>query len=207
MARYFTADLHVEHHRIIELCDRPFTDAAHMLAVLEANWRRTVGVADDVYLLGDISMGDTISGLARLSALPGNKFLVPGNHDKCFPGRRDHLEWVPRYEAAGITVLDTEISLEIAGVDVTVCHFPPAGDSRGHRDRYAQWRPVDGGWVVHGHVHERWLARGQWINVGVDVWDFTPVHEDTLAELIAGGLAATAHPGTVTGDTTQPSER
>jgi hypothetical protein len=36
-----------------------------------------------------------------------------------------------------------------------------------------------------GHVHERW-------HVGVDVWDFRPVAESTLAAIIANAISQVA---------------
>lgn len=87
---------------------------------------------------------------------------------------------------------------------IGVNHFPDAGESNSDRpDRYAEYRPravsrrllpatvpatppaYD--WLVHGHVHGAWRTRGRRINVGVDVWDFAPVPEDALLELIARG--------------------
>jgi calcineurin-like phosphoesterase family protein len=35
-------------------------------------------------------------------------------------------------------------------------------------------------WLLHGHVHEKWRQQGRMVNVGVDVWDFTPVAEDVI---------------------------
>ena len=35
-------------------------------------------------------------------------------------------------------------------------------------------------WLLHGHVHEKWRQQGRMVNVGVDVWDFTPIAEDVI---------------------------
>ncbi|MBN1570216.1 MAG: hypothetical protein JXA73_20410 [Acidobacteria bacterium] len=35
--------------------------------------------------------------------------------------------------------------------------------------------------LLCGHIHEKWLRLGNIINVGVDVWDFTP---QTIEELV-----------------------
>jgi calcineurin-like phosphoesterase family protein len=70
---------------------------------------------------------------------------------------------------------------------VLACHFPYRGDSH-DQDRYVEHRPVDeGAWLLHGHVHERWRVLDRMINVGVDVWDYRPVSEATLADLIRVG--------------------
>ena len=37
----------------------------------------------------------------------------------------------------------------------------------------------------HGHVHGLYKVRDRGVNVGVDVWDFTPVQDHEVARLIA----------------------
>ncbi len=73
----------------------------------------------------------------------------------------------------------------MAGRDVLLDHFPYEGDSR-ETGRYLSHRPADqGGWLLHGHVHERWRR----VNVGVDAWGGRPAAESELAALIQSGLA------------------
>lgn len=68
-------------------------------------------------------------------------------------------------------------------------HYPYEGDSHGE-DRHANLRVERGymrakGWpIIHGHVHEEWKIKDDQFNVGVDVNDFRPVHEDEIAEWI-----------------------
>jgi calcineurin-like phosphoesterase family protein len=65
-----------------------------------------------------------------------------------------------------------------------MCHRPYRGDS-GDVERYSRFRPVDEGmWLLHGHVHDKWRREGRMINVGVDVWDFTPASERDIIALI-----------------------
>ena len=55
------------------------------LPKLEANWRRLVGENDTVVLAGDTSWAmrlcDTAADFAFLQGLPGQKWLLKGNHD------------------------------------------------------------------------------------------------------------------------------
>lgn len=74
--------------------------------------------------------------------------------------------------------------MTVGGREVLVCHLPYRRDS-GDTERYAGFRPLDEGmWLLHGHVHEKWRQQGSMVNVGVDVWDFTPVAEEVLARMI-----------------------
>lgn len=76
------------------------------------------------------------------------------------------------------------MTLSVGGRKVLVCHLPYRGDSK-DTDRYLAFRPIDEGkWLLCGHIHEKWRQQQRMINVGVDVWDFAPVSEETLVELM-----------------------
>lgn len=45
------------------------------------NWNSVVNMDDDVYVLGDIVMSDTSSGIAALKQLKGKIHIIKGNHD------------------------------------------------------------------------------------------------------------------------------
>lgn len=189
MSRYFTADLHLGHRNIIGYCNRPFADADEMDAALVAGWNGTVGPDDEVVVLGDFAMGRLDETLPLARELHGRKVLLAGNHDRCWAGHRKGVErGIERYLDAGFDeIWQGQVTLELGGVEVVACHFPYRGDSHDH-DRYLAHRPVDeGAWLVHGHVHERWQVCDRMINVGVDVWDFKPVAEHVIADLITGG--------------------
>ncbi|HEV2889043.1 MAG TPA: hypothetical protein VGX28_01570 [Frankiaceae bacterium] len=187
--RYFTADLHLGHANIIGYSHRPFATVEEMNDALVARWNDTVGDGDEVWVLGDVAMGRVAESLPLAARLAGRKHLVPGNHDRCWPGHR-HVRAadVRMYEDAGFEVHGAEVALTIAGRDVVACHFPVAGDSH-DEDRFVEHRPVlgEGVWLLHGHVHERWRVHERQVNVGVDVWDYRPVSEDEVAALIDAG--------------------
>jgi len=42
-----------------------------------------------------------------------------------------------------------------------------------------------GQWLLHGHVHQAWKVKGNMINLSVEVWDYKPVSEDTIYEIIS----------------------
>jgi calcineurin-like phosphoesterase family protein len=192
--RWYTADLHFGHANIIRYCDRPFTTVDEMDEGLIARWNETVGPDDEVWVVGDVAMGQLHQTLSRVSALHGRKMLVPGNHDRCWPGHRKDVErWSAEYQAAGFErILPSPRQLDIGGTAVTIDHFPYRGDS-GNIERYTDQRPPDhGGWLVHGHIHDRWRQSDRQINVGVDAWGGRPVAGDQLAELINAGPAELA---------------
>lgn len=155
-------------------------------------WNRVVSPGDSVYVLGDFAMGKIKDTLPLASLLNGNKFLIPGNHDRCwFGGKKDWKSWESKYEDAGFFILANGVDKGCGvvnlnnlfpGNDVDACHFPFTGDSQGE-DRYSAHRPVDRGqFLIHGHVHDMWQTNGRMINVGIDVWDYRPVHIDVIQD-------------------------
>ena len=85
---------------------------------------------------------------------------------------------VENYIAAGFETIDSNLSLTIEDIgEVKLCHFPYMPESIQYDMKYEQWRPKKQteSLLLHGHVHEKWKTRPGLINVGVDVWDFSPV--------------------------------
>jgi calcineurin-like phosphoesterase family protein len=188
VTRWFTSDLHLGHGNIIDYCDRPFADVDAMDRGLVERWNETVSGGDEVWVLGDVAMGRVDQSLLLVGRLAGTKLLIPGNHDRCWPGRGESApEWADRYRAAGFAeVLPEVVDLTVGGRPARACHFPFEGDSR-DEERFASHRPVDDGrLLLHGHVHTRWRIDGHQVNVGVDVWDFRPVSDEQIVEALRG---------------------
>ena len=153
---WFTSDQHFFHHNVLEYCKRPFKSAHEMNETIIANYNALVSPSDTVYMLGDLGILNS-SALPKLESviqrLNGNKHLILGNHDMYKPFT---------YVRMGFVSVHT--SLEVEGF--YLAHEPAVHKS---------------GPVLCGHVHEKWLRQANVVNVGVDVWDFKPVH---LAELV-----------------------
>lgn len=201
MTRIFaTSDLHFGHAGIIRYCARPFAGVAAMDERLVDLWNETVRPQDTVWVLGDVALGDLGASLGLVGLLAGHKILVPGNHDRCWLGERSFLKGSAddvarrlaaartRYLDAGFAeIADDPAPIAVGPATAKLSHFPYVGDST-EVDRHVEHRPADeGGWLLHGHVHERWRQRGRMINVGVDAWAGRPVPLETLAGLIEAG--------------------
>lgn len=190
MTTWFTADQHFGHANIIDYCRRPFASVADMNEALIARWNARVTADDTVWVLGDVAMGRIDESLACVSRLAGRKILVTGNHDRCWYGHGDRaFEWIERNLDAGFDeIAQGSPSIELDSMSVVLSHFPYEGDS-GDTDRYVEHRPPDDGrWLVHGHVHDKWILRGRMINVGVDVRGFAPVAEHEIVATIDEAL-------------------
>ena len=188
---YFTSDHHFGHANIIDYSGRPFTDVGAMDSALIDAWNDTVAPGDEVWHLGDVAMGRRDETLRAVTRLHGHKTLVAGNHDCCWWGHRHKLSyqyWRDAYVACGFAaIVDGETTLPLAAHTVTLSHFPYRNDGPDD-EKYAAYRPVDrDGWLLHGHVHERWRQRDRMINVGVDAWNYRPVSAQDIEALIAAG--------------------
>ncbi len=186
MGTFFTADLHFGHNNIITYCSRPFVGVEEMNAGLMARWNSVVGDDDTVHVLGDVALGSLQSSLSLVSKLSGHKILYPGNHDRCWYGHGESsLGWEEQYRDVGFEeIRQGPFTATLCGRKVLLCHLPYEGDS-GDTERYHALRPPDhGGWLLHGHVHNKWRQRGRMINVGVDVWDYSPVSEEDIGALM-----------------------
>lgn len=199
MKRWFTSDPHYFHNNVIQYCTRPYTTVEEMNEKLILNWNNLVQPDDIVYCMGDFSLAIRPVEIYS-SRLNGHKKLVPGNHDWCHPankksrGNTEHGtpkldKWIKKYEEHGWEVLPIQTELDIEGVArVNMCHMPYKGDSTD--DRYQNYRLSDDGRVLLcGHVHQHWQTKVTpkgtlMINVGVDVWGWEPVSEDTIRKLI-----------------------
>lgn len=183
---WFTSDHHFGHFNIIRLTGRPFTDLEDMHRVLKARWNERIGPQDLVYIVGDLSFMQATSTRKLCHDLNGRKILIQGNHDKEKTLPRDCFEEIV-----------TKKKIHIGTHSVLLCHYPYLGTkeeiehakANGYKVRYEERRPENkGDWLVHGHVHEKWKVKRNMINVSVEPWDYYPVSEAQLQEIMDNGV-------------------
>ena len=169
--RYYTSDTHFFHANIIEYCNRPFTNVTHMDKSLIREWNRKVTTEDDIYILGDFAFARAadISKVETLcKKLNGRKHLIYGNHDVIHPHR-------------------------LAEAGIQSLHYPYLTLDNGwhliHDPSLAVAFPK-GSVVLAGHIHDltgdKVIANKDKlvINVGVDIWNYQPVSEEEIENLI-----------------------
>lgn len=203
MTRFWTSDLHINHGNIIEYCNRPFWHEVPVISVfgegtteapdvdtmnqtLLDNHNDRVRPSDEVWFVGDVVMGSFKTSIEFMRRFHGDKYLIPGNHDRCHKMFPKWAKFQPYYEAVGFTVLDSEVATTVGDQPVKVCHFPYTGDSH-NKDRYSGNRPADeGNWLIHGHTHsdQRFDRERRQIHVGVDAWGYAPVPESEIEKII-----------------------
>src|SRR3990167_702056 len=205
MTRFWTSDLHVGHENIIYFSSRPFekdviqkfalgdaavtiADVAAMNQALLDNYNSMVSPTDEVWFVGDVVMGHFETNIKFMKRFHGDKYLIPGNHDRCHKMFPKWKRWQAFYEAAGIIVLDSQVMTTVANQSVKVCHFPYRFTHRSD-DSYSGQRPDDeGDWLIHGHTHgtEKVDYATRMVHVGVDAWNYFPVSETEVEQIILG---------------------
>lgn len=76
---WFSADLHLDHTKVIEYSKRPFKSIEEMNETLIINWNERVVPKDEVWFLGDFCWSDRIEYFRK--RLNGRIHLILGNHD------------------------------------------------------------------------------------------------------------------------------
>lgn len=196
---YFTSDNHFYHQNVIKYCKRPYLSVEEMNEDLVRKWNEVVRPDDTVYILGDFALAFRAVEIFPMR-LMGNKILVPGNHDwnhsyhKKSRTPENREKWLQKYRDYGFEILPEQSTVHLPGLGmVNLCHHPYSDgtgtDEGDHKDKYAEWRPVDDGKILLcGHVHEKWQTKKSpkgtlMINVGVDVHGFKPVSLDEIIEI------------------------
>jgi calcineurin-like phosphoesterase family protein len=166
-----------------------------MNEALVRNWNAVVTPDDTAIVVGDFSLAFRPVELYT-NRLMGHKTLVHGNHDFTHPAHKksknkeNQDKWIQKYiENGWEQVLDSMV-ISLDGIDglVNVAHLPYLGDNTDNR--YDKYRLIDDGkTLLCGHVHEKWKTKRTkkgtlMVNVGVDVWNYSPVSETELVKLI-----------------------
>lgn len=155
------SDTHFGHKNIVKYCQRPESHEVMMLS----HWIELVGEHDQLLHFGDVFLGKQGSPKrwARvISRLPGEKFLMWGNHDH---------ESLRTYE-------------ELAGFTI-VPEFIHNGVFFSHRPASVEYPPPHDDWHtnIHGHVHNNeynqkhdgtYFEGKNYINISIEVMDFKP---------------------------------
>ncbi len=160
MTIWYTADTHFGHENIIRFCKRPFKSVSRMDAALLENMWKVVGSEDQLWVLGDFAFGSKAKDSAYLeqifNQLPGSeRHLVIGNHDL-----------TPTLELSWDSISHfAELRDGPQNQLNTLCHYP-----------MITWNHArNGALQFFGHVHNNWQGTRNSVNVGVDVWNFSPV--------------------------------
>ena len=78
---FFSSDLHLNHDRQFIYEPRGFKSVYEMNEAIISRYNEIVYPEDDVYILGDLMLGNNDEGIRLIKQLKGNIHVVRGNHD------------------------------------------------------------------------------------------------------------------------------
>jgi len=150
---WIISDTHFGHYNMVKLCHRPLNFNERIIE----KWTKLVKPEDQILHLGDLAIffGPTSNMWAeRAYQLPGDKYLIRGNHDK-------------KEEYPGFTVVDEQLA-QIGQTWILFSHGP---------------KPKEDWWDlnIHGHMHGNkhhsydYEIDTHHIDAGVDVFGYKPI--------------------------------
>lgn len=190
MGLYLLSDTHFGHTNIIEYCDRPFDSVREMNGYILSNWNEQVSYSDTVLFGGDLVYGRTDTHVEEVAEKTAGRLIVlEGNHDDINPTTVDFPVLRSYY-----------FSYEYEGVEreFYYTHWPPTDrldtDSKREPPKWATPPEWFDGWYIHGHIHNNDIdnypfvnPREQYVNVGVELLEYTPIEIEQLIEILSLG--------------------
>ena len=136
MTNYYIADTHFGHDNVrsYDKEDR-FATKEERDNLIITNWNNTVGMEDNIYILGDFSWYNNLKTLDILRNLNGNKYLIRGNHDhKMLKNRDIQKEFI---------IIKDYMEINDSGKTIVLSHYPLVSFKNHLRGSYH----------FYGHVH------------------------------------------------------
>lgn len=172
---FITSDLHLGHDRDFIWGPRGFNSVEeHDRAIIE-NWNSVVEWDDEVWVLGDLVLGDSEAGCRKLNQLAGNIRIIYGNHDTATR--------IQMYANIRPTILGMGLAyiLKYQGYSFYLSHYPTL-TSNLDNDKPLKRRVIN----LCGHVHtnDKFLDmdKGLIYHIELDAHDNKPILLDTIIE-------------------------
>lgn len=172
---FFTADLHLGHNQPFIYNKRGFGSVEEHDAAIIDNINRNVAATDNLYILGDLMLGDNNKGIQALGQIRcENVFVIPGNHDT-----RARLRLYE--EELGFVILGNAHLMKAAKRSFMLSHYPMA--TANFDDDKKTWERV---YNLCGHTHYPYKIdpATRSIQIGVDAWNNQPVGLEEVKNLI-----------------------
>lgn len=139
-----------------------------MNETIRDNWNKVIKPQDKIYHLGDVYFGGASKdeNIKFLKSLNGHKRLILGNHDN---GKDQVLQHC--FEKIDVWRMFPEYRLLLTHVPVHISTLNKSG-----RNGQPDFQLTN----VHGHIHNRESPAGPYINVSVEMINYTPVSIEEL---------------------------
>ena len=171
---FATSDLHLGHDRAFVWGARGFKSIEEHDAEIIKRWNEVVTAEDDVYILGDLMLGDNAHGIHCLSQLNGKLHILTGNHCTSARQKLYHtLENMVEFCGCATTIKYKKKQLYLS-------HYPTITSNM-------EANPHQAVFNLYGHTHQTTnFYNGQpfMYHVGVDSHNCYPVLlDDAITEI------------------------
>ena len=171
---FATSDLHLGHDRAFIWGARGFKSIEEHDAEIIKRWNEVVTAEDDVYILGDLMLGDNAHGIQCLSQLNGKLHILTGNHCTAARQKLYHtLENMVEFCGCATTIKYQKKQLYLS-------HYPTITSNM-------EANPHQAVFNLYGHTHQTTnFYNGQpfMYHVGVDSHNCYPVLlDDVITEI------------------------
>lgn len=174
MSSYYSSDWHIDHKKVLEFAERPYSSIEEMNEQLLENMFAPLHKGDNMFFLGDLAW--SMEGFEQVFKHINkgvNFHWILGNHDVKYYKRilsmyNNKIASVQQYK-----------EVHICGKPAFLCHYPMLMWSKSHYNSY----------MLHGHAHKhkagteelREMNIGKILNVNCEFSNFTPWCEDEVA--------------------------
>ena len=171
---FATSDLHLGHDRAFLWGARGFKSIEEHDAEIIKRWNEVITAEDDVYILGDLMLGDNAHGIHCLSQLNGKLHILTGNHCTSARQKLYHtLENMVEFCGCATTIKYKKKQLYLS-------HYPTITSNMEANPHHAVFN-------LYGHTHQTTnFYNGQpfMYHVGVDSHNCYPVLlDDVITEI------------------------
>ncbi len=168
---WFSSDLHLNHNKPFVYEPRSFLNVYDMNYTIIKNFNNVVAADDDLYLLGDLFLGELEEGIELFKQLPGKIHLVWGNH--CTNNRKEAMSKCHNV----VEVIGYATILKYNKWHFYLSHFPTCTTNFDDYQKPLNQRTL----CLSGHTHSKELFEpcGSY-NVAVDAHNCFPVSIDDI---------------------------
>ena len=168
---WFTSDWHFNHDKDFIWQKRGYNSVEEMNDDLINKICSTHDEGDELWVLGDLVMGDIKDAAAVLSRIPYSVHFLIGNHDT--------LKRINLYESLGWKNHDRAIEVHDGKWCFYLCHYPTI--TANYDDKKKHLPLIN----LHGHTHytDKFYNNNPYMyNIGVDSHDGYPVSIDMIKQ-------------------------
>ena len=169
---WLTSDWHFNHDREFIWKARGFNSVEEMNEFIIDTHNACIQPDEDVYVLGDLMLGDSKIGIEYIKRLNGKLHIVRGNHDT-------DTRWEMYSHLPSVVELSNAITFKYKKHHFYLSHYPTL---TGNVEKESLTQMTLN---LYGHTHQKehfYLDMPYMYNIGVDAHNCTPVCLDNIID-------------------------